>query len=146
MQRLDKVLAQPLTVYGKWKFSRRSRPDTGYYYYYYYYAQPEAEPWRSLVSLLFAMSTFTPGQIEATQLFDFYLHSSEKKKRSTKPKVMFICKAISFPFLYLFSNPDQQHTSFRLLGGEDELGTREGACSANGPPSQYKNEKVPVVF
>lgn len=92
------------TVCGKWKFGRRSGADTGYYYY----AQPEADPARRLGSLLFVVSTFAPGQSWAMQLFPLekgspsYLTQTCIHPKSTKTKVVFFCKTISFPFLYLF--------------------------------------------
>lgn len=119
------------TVYGKWKFRRRSRPDTGYHY-----AQPEAGVWD--LDWVFVVSTFTPGQSWATQLFSLQkvslscLTLTWIHPKSTKTKVMFICKTISFPFLYLF----QIQINSRHLSGSSVRSVERTSCKSKSALAQ----------
>lgn len=67
-------------------------------------------------------------------------------KKSTKTKSHVYLQSHFFSISLFVSNPDQQHTSFRLLGGEDELEIQERACSANGPWFSTKMKRSPSSF
>lgn len=88
---------------------------------------------------LFVVSMFTTGQSWAfsstkgfSERFKANVHSSKKHKNKSRVYLQNHFFSISL----FVSNPDQPHTSFRVLGalrGEDELEIQERACSANGP-------------
>lgn len=63
-----------------------------------------------------------------------------KKKHKNKSHV-YLQSHFLFPFSLFVSNPDQQHTSFRLLGGEHELEIQERALLSKRPLIQYKKWK-----
>lgn len=120
-------------VAGKWNTGRRSRPDTGYYDY----AQPEAEAARGLGSLLTVCGVvFEP----------FHSNVRSSKKHMNKSRVFL--QSHCFSTSLLVSDPDQQHTSLRAPRRcvQGRAGNPRARLLSKRPPTEYKNEKVTVIF
>lgn len=87
---------------------------------------------------VFVVSTFTPGQSWVTQLFSLqkvslsYFTLTWIHPKSTKTKVMFICKTISFPFLYLF----QIQINSRHLSGSSVRSVERTSCKSKSALAQ----------